>query len=158
MPRGIAARSPCARSPRAVVARRSGETQRLHQAEVDHRPAKLAFHRYSHNLVLDAVVVGVEGEVKVAVLVVDTEVELRGVLGAQLRVAHERIIEVVQCWCAEDALVERAHGERAAMPRGEEHRREARERGSALPEVRLRLVALSARRGGRHTSSGRRRS
>ena len=67
-----------------------------------------------------------------AVLVVDTEVELRGVLGAQLRVAHERVVEVVQCRCAEDALVEGTHGEGVAVPRGEQHRREARERGCAL--------------------------
>lgn len=67
-----------------------------------------------------------------AVFIVDTEVELRSVLGAQLCVAHERVVEVVQCWCAEDALVEGTHGEGAAVPRGEEHRREARERGCAL--------------------------
>ena len=110
-------------APLMVVAGGGGESQRLYESEVHHRPAELALHRYGHNLVLDAVVVEVEGEVQMMVAVVGSCVPLRGVFGSQLGVAHKRVVEVVERWCAKDALVEGTHRPRPTMPRCQVHRR-----------------------------------
>ena len=76
---------------------------------VEHRPLIRALERQAHYAVFDAVVVSIELYVEYTVLIGHPQVQLLGVLRLQVAVAHQSIIEIIECGYPKHRLVEGSH-------------------------------------------------